>query len=107
MQAEVEDACWTICDIEDLTAGPGHTRLLVRAGFTEDRAMDVLRTVYMYAHGYALAEACFTACAGCGPCYGLPLAATVMASPEVACDWVCFDLSTNHERQLLAQTLVL
>jgi Tetracyclin repressor-like, C-terminal domain len=44
-----------------------YARLLMRAGFTEDRAMDVLRTVYMYAHGYALAEACFTACAGCGP----------------------------------------
>jgi len=44
-----------------------YTRLLMRAGFAEDRAMDVLRTVYMYAHGYALAEACFTACAGCGP----------------------------------------
>jgi AcrR family transcriptional regulator len=44
-----------------------YTRLLMRAGFTEDRAMDVLRTVYMYAHGYALVEACFTACAGCGP----------------------------------------
>lgn len=44
-----------------------YIRLLMRAGFTEDRAMDVLRTVYMYAHGYALAEACFTACAGCGP----------------------------------------
>ena len=44
-----------------------YTGLLMRAGFTEDRAMDVLRTVYMYAHGYALAEACFTACAGCGP----------------------------------------
>ena len=44
-----------------------YTRLLMRAGFTEDRAMDVLRTVYVYAHGYALAEACFTACADCGP----------------------------------------
>ena len=41
--------------------------LLMAAGFTEDRAMDVLRTVYMYAHGYALAEACFTAYAECGP----------------------------------------
>lgn len=41
--------------------------LLMRAGFTEGRAMDVLRTVVMYAHGYALAEACYTACAGCGP----------------------------------------
>jgi hypothetical protein len=39
----------------------------MRAGFTEDKAMDVLRTVVMYAHGYALAEACFTACAECGP----------------------------------------
>jgi AcrR family transcriptional regulator len=44
-----------------------YIRLLERAGFTEDRAMDVLRTVVMYAHGYALAEACFTACAECGP----------------------------------------
>jgi AcrR family transcriptional regulator len=44
-----------------------YARLLMRAGFTEDRAMDVLRTVYMYAHGYALAEACYTACADCGP----------------------------------------
>jgi AcrR family transcriptional regulator len=44
-----------------------YIRLLMRAGFTEDRAMDVLRTVVMYAHGYALVEACFTACAGCGP----------------------------------------
>jgi len=44
-----------------------YVRLLMRAGFTEDRAMDVLRTVYVYAHGYALAEACFTACADCGP----------------------------------------
>jgi Tetracyclin repressor-like, C-terminal domain len=43
-----------------------YTGLLMRAGFTEDRAMDVLRTVYMYAHGYALAEACFTACADSG-----------------------------------------
>jgi hypothetical protein len=41
--------------------------LLMRAGFTEDRALDVLRTVYMYAHGYALAEACYTRCAECGP----------------------------------------
>jgi AcrR family transcriptional regulator len=44
-----------------------YVRLLMRAGFAEDRAMDVLRTVVMYAHGYALVEACFTACAGCGP----------------------------------------
>ena len=44
-----------------------YTRLLMRAGFTEDRAMDVLRTVFMYAHGYALIEACFLACAGAGP----------------------------------------
>jgi AcrR family transcriptional regulator len=44
-----------------------YVKLLMRAGFTEDRAMDVLRTVYVYAHGYALAEACFTACADCGP----------------------------------------
>ena len=44
-----------------------YVRLLMRAGFTEDRAMDVLRTVVVYAHGYALVEACFTACADCGP----------------------------------------
>ncbi len=44
-----------------------YVRLLMRAGFTEDRAIDVLRTVVLYTHGYALAEACFTACAGCGP----------------------------------------
>src|SRR5215469_17861702 len=36
-----------------------YVRLLMRAGFTEERAMDVLRTVVMYAHGYALVEACF------------------------------------------------
>ena len=41
--------------------------LLMREGFSEDRALDVLRTVYVYAHGYALVEACFTACADCGP----------------------------------------
>jgi AcrR family transcriptional regulator len=44
-----------------------YRRLLMREGFTEDRALDLLRTVYMYAHGYALAEACFTRCAECGP----------------------------------------
>jgi len=44
-----------------------YVRLLMREGFTEDRAMDVLRTVVVYAHGYALVEACFTACADCGP----------------------------------------
>jgi AcrR family transcriptional regulator len=44
-----------------------YLRLLMRAGFTEDRAMDVLRTVFMYAHGYALVEACFLACAGSSP----------------------------------------
>ena len=44
-----------------------YVSLLMRAGFPEDKAIDVLRTVVMYAHGYALAEACFTACAGCGP----------------------------------------
>jgi hypothetical protein len=30
-------------------------------------AMDVLRTVVVYAHGYALVEACFLGCAACGP----------------------------------------
>jgi AcrR family transcriptional regulator len=44
-----------------------YATLLMRSGFAEDRAMDVLRTVYTYAHGYALAEACYTACADCGP----------------------------------------
>ncbi|MGH7734667.1 MAG: TetR/AcrR family transcriptional regulator C-terminal domain-containing protein [Gemmatimonadales bacterium] len=41
--------------------------LLMREGFTEERALDLLRTVFMYAHGYALAEACFTRRAECGP----------------------------------------
>jgi AcrR family transcriptional regulator len=45
----------------------GYVKVLMREGFTENRAMDVLRTVVVYAHGYALVEACFTACAGCGP----------------------------------------
>jgi AcrR family transcriptional regulator len=44
-----------------------YARLLMQAGFTEDRAMGVLRTVFMYAHGYALAEACFLACGQGGP----------------------------------------
>jgi AcrR family transcriptional regulator len=44
-----------------------YVRLLMRAGFAEDRAMDVLRTVVVYAHGYALVEACFLGCAVCGP----------------------------------------
>ncbi|MGH3278167.1 MAG: TetR/AcrR family transcriptional regulator C-terminal domain-containing protein [Trebonia sp.] len=44
-----------------------YLELLTRAGFTEDRAMAVLRTVFMYTQGYALVEACFTACADCGP----------------------------------------
>ncbi|MGH3285593.1 MAG: TetR/AcrR family transcriptional regulator C-terminal domain-containing protein [Streptosporangiaceae bacterium] len=43
-----------------------YVQLLMRAGFTEDRAMDVLRTIVVYAHGSALAEVCFAACAGCG-----------------------------------------
>src|SRR5215469_4815617 len=42
-------------------------RLRRRKGLSEDRALDLLRTVFMYAHGYALAEACFTRCADCGP----------------------------------------
>ena len=29
--------------------------------------MDVLRTVVVYAHGYALVEACFLGSAVCGP----------------------------------------
>lgn len=44
-----------------------YVKLLMRAAFTEDRAMDVLRTVVVYAHGYALVEVCFSACADCGP----------------------------------------
>ncbi|MGH3254310.1 MAG: TetR/AcrR family transcriptional regulator C-terminal domain-containing protein [Streptosporangiaceae bacterium] len=44
-----------------------YLQILIRAGFAEDRAMDVLRTVVVYAHGYALVEVCFTACAECGP----------------------------------------
>lgn len=44
-----------------------YARLLLRAGLTEDRAIDVLRTVYMYAHGYTLAETCFTVGADWGP----------------------------------------
>jgi AcrR family transcriptional regulator len=56
-----------VMPIRRLEQVDAYVRLLMRAGFTEDRAMDVLRTVIVYAHGYALAEACFTACAECGP----------------------------------------
>lgn len=45
----------------------GYLKVLTRAGFTEDRAIDVLRTVVVHAHGFALVEACFSVCAGSGP----------------------------------------
>jgi AcrR family transcriptional regulator len=56
-----------VMPVRRLEQTDAYVKLLMRAGFTEDRAMDVLRTVVVYAHGYALAEVCFTACAGCGP----------------------------------------
>lgn len=34
--------------------------VLLRAGFPAERALDVLRTVYVYAQGYALAEVSYT-----------------------------------------------
>ena len=40
-----------------------YLRLLMKAGFAEDRAIEVLRTVTVYAHGFALVEACFLYCA--------------------------------------------
>jgi hypothetical protein len=46
-------------------------RVLSQAGFPPDRALDVLRTVYVYAQGYALAEVSFTDSA-CGPRPGRP-----------------------------------
>ncbi len=46
----------------------GYLQILLRAGFPEDRALEVLRTVFGYAHGHALAEVTFTGCAnGTGP----------------------------------------
>jgi AcrR family transcriptional regulator len=34
-------------------------QLLLDAGFDEDKAIEALRTVVVYAHGYALAEVCY------------------------------------------------
>ena len=45
-----------------------YLQVLRHAGFGEDRALDVLRTVYVYAQGYALAEVSYSGCApGQGP----------------------------------------
>ena len=44
-----------------------YTRLLIRQGFTEDRAVEVLRTLYGYALGFALVEANLAACGQRGP----------------------------------------
>jgi AcrR family transcriptional regulator len=38
----------------------GYLGVLLRAGFPAGRALDVLRTVYVYAQGYALAEVSYT-----------------------------------------------
>jgi AcrR family transcriptional regulator len=48
-----------------------YLQVLLHAGFPEDRALDVLRTVYVYAQGYALAEVSFSDGA-CGPQPGSP-----------------------------------
>jgi AcrR family transcriptional regulator len=56
-----------VMPVRRLEQTDAYVKLLMRAGFAEDRAMDVLRTVVVYAHGYALVEVCFTACAGRGP----------------------------------------
>jgi AcrR family transcriptional regulator len=40
-----------------------YLQVLLRAGFPEDRALQALRTMYVYAHGHALAEITFTDCA--------------------------------------------
>ena len=45
----------------------GYRGLLVRQGFTEDRAVEVLRTLYGYALGFALVEANLVAGGQCGP----------------------------------------
>ncbi len=45
----------------------GYLGLLMRQGFTEDRAVEVLRTLYGYALGFALVEANLTAGGQCGP----------------------------------------
>jgi AcrR family transcriptional regulator len=41
--------------------------LLTRAGFAEDRVIEVLRTVSGYPHGFTLVEACFAVCGQRGP----------------------------------------
>jgi AcrR family transcriptional regulator len=48
-----------------------YLQVLRHAGFPQDRALDVLRTVYVYAQGYALAEVNYTDCA-CGQESGWP-----------------------------------
>ena len=45
----------------------GYLRLLTGQGFTEDRAVEVLRTVYGYALGFALVEANLVAGGQCPP----------------------------------------
>jgi AcrR family transcriptional regulator len=45
----------------------GYRGLLMRQGFTEDRAIEVLRTLYGYALGFALVEANLVAGGQCGP----------------------------------------
>lgn len=40
-----------------------YLQVLLRAGFPDGRALDVLRTVYVYAHGSALAEVSYAGCA--------------------------------------------
>lgn len=45
----------------------GYLRLLMRQGFTEDRAVEVLRTLHGYALGFALVEANLVACGPGGP----------------------------------------
>jgi AcrR family transcriptional regulator len=44
-----------------------YTRLLILQGFTEDRAVEVLRTLYGYALGFTLVEANLVACGQRGP----------------------------------------
>ncbi len=56
-----------VMPIRQLEQVDAYLKLLIRAGFSEDRALDVLRTVVVYAYGYALIEVCFTRCAQCGP----------------------------------------
>jgi AcrR family transcriptional regulator len=45
----------------------GYRGLLIRQGFTEERAVEVLRTVYGYALGFALVEANLVCCGQGGP----------------------------------------